>query len=347
MNHMPLSSDEKQKSFLRVPFDILDVFMPLGVIADAEGMIIHIGPTLAKFEKGRPFIGQNLFEVFVFQRPHGVNDFPTLIEQGCKQLKAHLHNGAVTGLRGVAVALPGKQGVLLNFGLGVKLSSTVSEYRLKANDFAAADGTSDMLYMFELQTMLLAESVNLNTRLQGATRAADDAAGKDPLTGLYNRRGLHGYLGRLKRRAEDIPHAFVQIDLDYFKVVNDTHGHAAGDAVLKHVSRIMRDSTRPDDIVARTGGDEFVLVLRHMNSGQNLTRMCERLISKISEPISVTGVKMGVGASIGAVFFNPSEGVDEHTLMRTSDEFLYSSKENGRGRVSVMQFEHDDAIPSP
>ena len=336
---MHLLVGEKQPNFLRIPFEILDIFMPFGAIADETGVIIHVGPTLGKFEKGRPFIGQSLFDVFTFLRPHGLVDFQSLIKNSGRHLKVHLRNGSVTGMRGVAVEMPGHQGVLLNFGLGVKLSETVSEYHLKANDFAAADGTGDMLYMFELQTMLLAESVDLNTRLQGANREADDAAGKDPLTGLYNRRGLHGYLGRLKRRAENTPHAFVQIDLDYFKVVNDTHGHSIGDAVLRHVSKIMKDSTRPDDMVARIGGDEFVLVLRHMKTQENLVNMCERLIQKISDPISVMGINTGVGASIGAVFFNPSQGVDEHGLMHTSDEFLYKSKENGRGQVSVMGYE--------
>ena len=340
MNEAVLSlHEEKDVSFLRIPFEILDVFMPFCVVADDKGVVVHAGPTLSKFEKGRSFVGQNLFNVFNFQRPHGLNDFASLIAKKGLPLKVHFANGALSGLRGVAMPLPGNQGVLLNLGLGVKLSAAVAEFGLKANDFAPPDGTGDMLYMFELQTMLLAESVELNSRLQGASRAADDAAGSDPLTGLNNRRGLHGFLRRIKRRAEDTPYAFIQIDLDFFKAVNDTHGHAAGDIVLKRVSQIMKEITRPDDLVSRTGGDEFVLVLRHMNSEEDLRKLCERLIKNISKPIDVLGVECHVGASIGAVFFTPKNGADEHVLMRLSDELLYKSKELGRGRVSLVRLD--------
>ncbi|MDC7683315.1 EAL domain-containing protein [Asticcacaulis sp. BYS171W] len=128
--------------------------------------------------------------------------------------------------------------------------------------------------------------------------------------------------------------ALLCLDLDRFKAVNDTLGHAVGDQLLVQATRRLKKILKPQDTVARLGGDEFAVVLRHLKSTAEAHRIARRLISHLSMPYEINGHQALIGASIGIEFIDEkTSGVDE--LLRNADLALYRAKANGRGSFAV------------
>ncbi|MCC7252800.1 EAL domain-containing protein [Hyphomicrobium sp.] len=132
------------------------------------------------------------------------------------------------------------------------------------------------------------------------------------------------------------------VDLDYFKQVNDTLGHAAGDAVLKAVAKRMLATLRENDAVGRVGGDEFAIIQRGISGPEDAARLAERLVKTLNAPYRVLGSNAAIGASIG-IAIAPDHGVDSDTLLRKADMALYRMKTCGRGRSYVYRTE-DEAV---
>ncbi len=153
----------------------------------------------------------------------------------------------------------------------------------------------------------------------------------DPLTELANRTKLNHTLelaleqGLLYER----PFAILWIDLDYFKRINDTHGHLMGDTVLKCVAKRLNDQVRTSDLVARVGGDEFVVVLEDVGDAKRLEAVARKILKALLKPIFQDDVSLEVGASIGGALY-PEHGVDIETLFKHADAALYRVKESGR-----------------
>ena len=124
----------------------------------------------------------------------------------------------------------------------------------------------------------------------------------------------------------------MQIDLDFFKEINDTHGHHAGDAVLRRVGDILRGVTRADDVAARSGGDEFVLVLRGSEDPVTLDQVAQRIFREMKVPITVDGIELTIHASIGTTRSSFYARPQADQMLRDADEALYASKRFGRGR---------------
>ena len=163
----------------------------------------------------------------------------------------------------------------------------------------------------------------------------------DPLTDLGNRRSVEESLERVVARARrGTPGSLVLLDLDHFKVVNDTLGHAAGDTVLVELAHLLGTLRRPGDEIARLGGDEFVLVLEGI-PGEAGRMVAERLRQAIHEHrFDVGGRRFDLGASVGVV---PIDGrLNAAALLALADSALYSAKERGRNRVVLV-----DASASP
>lgn len=156
----------------------------------------------------------------------------------------------------------------------------------------------------------------------------------DPLTGLANRvlfmDRLTLTMARLKRRP-DRNFAVIFLDIDHFKKVNDTWGHAAGDTLLKAVTARLRTCLRPQDTIGRFGGDEFGLVLDEAGSREDLECLAERIQNELRQPVDVGGKEVCVSASMGVVLGSSTyNNVEE--LLRDADAAMYRAKAKGRGR---------------
>jgi diguanylate cyclase (GGDEF)-like protein len=312
---------------------ILNMLLPMHIQLDSVGKIVHVGPTLAKlFLTGTPLEGQYLFKHIQFNFPKNLSSFDNLKTHYGSPLIAQLHSHKEFDLKAVAVPMPHNTGVLVNFAFGTSLKEAVSFWNLNGKDFSPTDPSVEMLYVIEVQSALLEESQSLNDRLNGQREEAEEKAYTDPLTGLSNRRALDRYMKRFNRRRKPSAYSLFLIDLDHFKLVNDTLGHSAGDKVLQDVAEILLNETRPTDIVVRSGGDEFLLVLEGDQTKEQLEDIAKRIICKIKRPISWGAQKCYVGASIGIVNCHTKRPDTIEYYLQTVDEALYVSKKDGRGR---------------
>lgn len=165
----------------------------------------------------------------------------------------------------------------------------------------------------------------------------------DSLTGAYNRRYLMTHLSRMLTDTAERqkPLACLMIDVDHFKAVNDTHGHAVGDTVLKEIVAVMRSNVRNVDLVARLGGEEFVIVMPDTHA-QFAAMVADRLREKISSTMIPLkdGDELSVTVSIGCAVREPDDTAEQ--LLDLADKALYQGKEAGRNRV--VMFERESAV---
>jgi diguanylate cyclase (GGDEF)-like protein/PAS domain S-box-containing protein len=159
----------------------------------------------------------------------------------------------------------------------------------------------------------------------------------DPLTGLLNRRGFSEELGRrMARLLHDArPACLVYIDLDNFKLVNDTRGHKAGDAALIALTRILRESTRAGDVVARLGGDEFVIWFEGI--GDTVAgRRAKTLVAACRPLAALSGDKARpLGVSLGAAIYDPARAEMPEALLARADAAMYQAKQQGKGSFVI------------
>ena len=159
---------------------------------------------------------------------------------------------------------------------------------------------------------------------------------QDPLTGLNNRRFLDQTLPRELARAKRECYAvsFILLDLDHFKVVNDTFGHAFGDVVLMKVSEILKKNSRESDIVCRFGGEEFLMVMPHMTPPQADCRA--NAIRQLIEDTAIEheGATLKITISAGVASY-PEHGKQADVLIKLADDALYVAKEDGRNKVKI------------
>jgi diguanylate cyclase (GGDEF)-like protein len=156
-------------------------------------------------------------------------------------------------------------------------------------------------------------------------------ANHDPLTQLPNRTLLQDRLGHALARAQRSHRqlAVLFIDLDHFKRINDSLGHAAGDSLLRVVAERLQTCVREEDTVARLGGDEFVILLEELPHGELATRVARQVIQALSPPFRVAGHEFFITSSIGISVF-PKDGEDAQTLLKQADTAMYRAKEQGR-----------------
>ena len=164
-------------------------------------------------------------------------------------------------------------------------------------------------------------------------------ANYDALTGLSNRRLLSDRLKQEIKRARrsEIPLVVLFIDLDHFKDINDTLGHAKGDKLLVEAARRITDHVRETDTVARWGGDEFIVILPEMNDRVHVERIAQYIIDELSKPFHFTGDANDsfISASIGISLY-PDDGQREEDLLKHADQAMYRAKTEGRRRFSYF-----------
>jgi diguanylate cyclase (GGDEF)-like protein/PAS domain S-box-containing protein len=167
----------------------------------------------------------------------------------------------------------------------------------------------------------------------------------DPLTNLANRSLFRMRVERAIAQADAAPDsvAVLFLDLDNFKHINDSMGHAAGDALLYEVGRRLLNATRGCDTVARLGGDEFAVLIDNVHSSGDCVRVAERILDAMEQPVELHGTPVRIGTSIGIVRGTVGDTADD--LLRNADVAMYSAKQRGKGRHSLFEPDmHDKAV---
>lgn len=162
-------------------------------------------------------------------------------------------------------------------------------------------------------------------------RKIEYLASHDSLTNLPNREMFNQLLHFAIEAAERYRRQFAVlfIDLDRFKIINDSLGHEAGDALLVEIGNRLRKSLRSSDVVARLGGDEFVVILEHTVDGQNIESVTHSLLTALRQPLQLFGHECHITASIGISLY-PADGTDVQTLTKNADIAMYLAKEDGK-----------------
>jgi len=253
---------------------------------------------------------------------------------------------------------PDRRGALL-FQASVLLPLAL---RLAFTDDAIHHGMAAMVLLYSgfqcvsVFRISAQNSQNIELRLQAVRReqvlfASESRfrrlAQRDALTGLPNRYALQSTLPPLLAAAQLSGErlALLYLDLDDFKDINDTRGHGSGDQVLMEVARRLRACLRPEDIIARVGGDEFIVVSRDATSRTQLDQLASRIGSSIAAPYLLDGDPVNLRLSIGIGLF-PDDGVELSQLMQHADTALYRAKAQGRNNHQFYDASMTEAIAS-
>ncbi|HEX6138113.1 MAG TPA: EAL domain-containing protein [Casimicrobiaceae bacterium] len=166
----------------------------------------------------------------------------------------------------------------------------------------------------------------------------------DTVTRLPNRNRFNGYLTELlaSARSSNEVFALLFVDLDNFKIVNDTLGHPVGDLLLKAVAARLRSCVRHNDVVSRLGGDEFTVILRNIGTPDNAGHVAEKLVAALASPFRIVGRDVQVSCSLGISLF-PQDGSDATKLMKCGDMAMYHAKRCGRNNFQFFSPEMDAA----
>ncbi|MGI9452870.1 MAG: putative bifunctional diguanylate cyclase/phosphodiesterase [Geminicoccaceae bacterium] len=168
----------------------------------------------------------------------------------------------------------------------------------------------------------------------------------DALTGLGNRTLFRDEINRaLTRVSRGEKVGVLCLDLDRFKIVNDTLGHPIGDALLKAVADRLRSCVREVDTVARLGGDEFAIIVIDASQPEGAVALAERVTTAISAPYEINDQQINIGTSIG-ISIAPSDGKDSDRLLKAADLALYRAKEDGKGKIRLFKPEMDQRLQS-
>jgi diguanylate cyclase (GGDEF)-like protein len=192
-----------------------------------------------------------------------------------------------------------------------------------------------------IQVVRLGNSIAITSRDVTEHRRRSDhvnyLAHHDHLTGLANRTLLHERLRQAIHRAQSLGQkvAVFLLDIDYFKQINDSLGHADGDVLLATVGQRLLASVRESDTVARMGGDEFVIVMPEFRTIQDVERCAQEIMRNASQPVEISGQQVSLTLSVGISIF-PEGGRNVEELLRNADTAMYTVKDTGRNSLSLF-----------
>jgi diguanylate cyclase (GGDEF)-like protein/PAS domain S-box-containing protein len=295
---------ERTREQLRLSAKVFENALEGIVITAAGGEILSVNQTFSDITGWRleEIIGRPVWELG--RRPHEAAFYEgilaALTAHGCweGELWDRRRDGAVLALRVKIRALADEQGRTVN-------------YLASFTDITAAKFAEE--------------------RLRHLTH-------HDPLTGLPNRLAFQErlQLAMQEARTQGRLLAVLFLDLDRFKLVNDSIGHEAGDELLKAVGERLRHALRSDDIVARLGGDEFAVITTGLLGEEDAVVVARKLLEALSDPFPVAGHELRVAASIGISLY-PNDGADAQALMKNADTALFRAKEAGRNTYRLFQ----------
>ncbi|MGX7874063.1 bifunctional diguanylate cyclase/phosphodiesterase [Mesorhizobium sp. ORM6] len=246
-----------------------------------------------------------------------------------EQAKRDFAQGIATGVYSSQYRVMLSNGVVRHLRARAKTYKDGAAYKMVGAEW---DVTADVIQARELERAKnLAET--RNAELEAATARNEHTALHDTLTGLPNRRYLDIMLER-QAAADSTASggaALLHLDLDRFKQINDTLGHAVGDAVLIHTAKVLTSTVRPGDFAARVGGDEFVILCSRDISIDQLSQLADRIIQKLRQPFPYKDHQCRIGVSIG-IAAGADGPVDGPGLMINADIALYRAKSRGRNR---------------
>ena len=216
--------------------------------------------------------------------------------------------------------------------VGLAEHEVLANYRYNRRVYFAVAASATVLIV-----IVVGFAVRYRGKLNAAEVEARNLARHDPLTGLPNRRFFAEKLDEGLRGASDAQRlAVLMLDLDGFKLINDTHGHAVGDKALCEFARRVTALLRADSVLARLGGDEFVIIMPKIASLDDPTNLARRIAAAVAEPFVIGDVSAEFGVGVG-IAIAPNDGTDPEELLRRADRALYRAK--GAGRSSVRFFE--------
>ena len=198
-------------------------------------------------------------------------------------------------------------------------------------------GAQDYLVKWEGQGRTILRSVRYAIERKRSELRLNYMAQFDALTGIPNRQYFNDQLTRATARArrDGRKVTLLFLDLDGFKVVNDTLGHDAGDRLLKEVASRIQRSVRTGDVIARLGGDEFAVLLEGLNGPLEVETMANSLLALISQPYHIADRQLDITTSIGITMY-PNDSADTQMLLKNADIAMYQAKENGRNNVTFF-----------
>lgn len=287
--------------------------------------------TLASLQASTPVHSATLFDsagrvVAFWQRPGTSPTPPLAVAERALVLTEPLWRD---GLLYVAHPVPGPQGTLGRVELAVTLQP-LHERTLTLGAISMVSGLFALAIAYLLAMGLRRDIDHTEARL-------DELAYFDPVTGLYNRHAAHEHLQACVDRArrEGSPFGLMLLDLDDFKLVNDTLGHAVGDDVLRQLASRLGQGLRGGDVMFRFGGDEFVVVCDGLADDAEAARRGQAVLRCLAPPLQVGGHEVYMRGSLGLALF-PRDAGDAQQLLRAADAAMYAAKAAGKNTCAVF-----------
>ncbi len=262
-----------------------------------------------------------------------------LPEQVCPLHRQHCYDLILLDLQ-----MPGMNGFQVMKGLKeieqggylpVLALTAQPSFKIAALEAGARDFISKPFDLLEVHKRIhnMLEVRLLYKELAQYSKQQQELALHDPLTGLPNRRLLEDRIATVLQHAmrQHSKAAVMYLDLDGFKGINDTYGHAYGDEILKLVARRLTGCSRKEDTVARVGGDEFIIVLGDVSTLRDAQEPASKLIEAVSEPYLINGITLKLSTSIGISLF-PDDASSVESLIAVADSALYQAKRSGKNR---------------
>lgn len=317
-------------------------------LSDADGQAIHAAGAILKLKRG----------AFLFREGEDSDSMYVILKgkiqlafEGVRHEKL-LEQGAVIGelslllgrRRRSATAVAAEDTRLLMLDQGAVRSLLEDNPKLLVGMLRSIasyllESERELIDELQRKTAQLAQTLDFLRRTQRDLELQEMLAETDELTGLYNRRCLGNQLPELMRRATEGGGALsmLALDVDDLKGVNDRHGHAAGDAVLRHVAYLLREAVRRADLPCRVGGDEFILLLADMTGPQARRRAedIQRAVARSPSPVDDGDVRISL--SIGGAVYRAGESAS--SFLERADRSLYAVKAGGKGRVGFDDVE--------